>query len=179
MQIITQTERLCLRQWCESDRAPFADMNKDPEVMTFLGPPLSRQASDTAIDRQLELMEAGEPAFWAVERLSDKVFMGCIGVKRVTFKAAFTPCYEIGWRLDRSYWGQGYATEGANAALDIAFKRWDMLEIYSFTVVDNLPSQSVMQKIGMARIAEGDFDHPNLAKGDPLLRHVLYKIDQS
>jgi len=178
MQIITQTDRLCIRQWTESDRDPFAQMNTDPEVMTFLGPPLSRQASDDIIDRQLALTEAGEPAFWAVERLNDKAFMGCIGVKWVTFEADFTPCYEIGWRLGRSYWGQGYATEGAKAVMAIVFNRWDMPSIYSFTVVDNVSSQSVMQKIGMARVVEGDFDHPKLAKDDSLLRHVLYKIDR-
>jgi len=146
--------------------------------MKYLGPALSRQASDAAIDRQLKLIEVGEPAFWAVERLSDKSFMGCIGVKRVTFEAAFTPCYEIGWRLGQPFWGQGYATEGAIAALKAAFNNWDMPVIYSFTVPDNTSSQSVMQKIGMERVKDGDFNHPNLTKDDPLLRHVLYKIDQ-
>jgi len=104
MQIITQTSRLCLRQWTESDKQPFAVMNRDKRVMKFLGPALSREASDATIARQVDLISAGEPAFWAVERLQDNLFIGCIGVKRVTFEANFTPCYEIGWRLGPSYW---------------------------------------------------------------------------
>jgi len=153
-------------------------MNKDVRVMKFLGPALPRRVSDATIDRQLQLMKAGEPAFWAAERLSDNVFMGCIGVKRVTFEAGFTPCYEIGWRLAAPFWGQGYASEGAKAALIAAFKGWDMPRIYSFTVPDNIASQAVMHKIGMERVEGGDFDHPSLEADNPLLRHVLYKIDR-
>lgn len=178
MQIIAQSKRLCLRKWSDADRRPFAQMNKNLEVMKFLGPPLSRPESDAAIDQQLQLMEAGDPAFWSVERLSDNHFIGCIGVKRVTFDAAFTPCYEIGWRLAEPYWGQGYASEGAIAALKVSFERWEIPAVYSFTVPSNAASQAVMKKIGMQRVVDGDFDHPKLAKDDPLLRHVLYKIDR-
>jgi len=153
-------------------------MNKDARVMKFLGPALSRRASDATIDRHVQLMKAGEPAFWAVERLSDNVFMGCIGVKQVTFEAAFTPCYEIGWRLAAPFWGQGYASEGASAAVIAAFKGWDMQRIYSFTVPENIASQAVMQNIGMERVEGADFDHPSLAADNPLLRHVLYTIDR-
>lgn len=179
MQIITQTSRLCLRQWTESDKQPFAVMNRDKRVMKFLGPALSREASDATIARQVDLISAGEPAFWAVERLQDNLFIGCIGVKRVTFEANFTPCYEIGWRLGPSYWWQGYASEGAKAALRIAFTQWGMPKIYSFTVPANIASQSVMQRIGMDRVMGGNFAHPNLAKDDPLSQHVLYKIDRN
>lgn len=175
MEVICETERLRLRQWRDEDKAPFARMNQDLSVMKFLGPPLSRSASDAAIKDQLSLMSANEPAFWAVERLDDGQFMGCIGIKRVNFKAAFTPTYEIGWRLARSFWGRGYATEGAKAALNIGFKRWDLTTVHSFTVPANKASQTVMEKIGMERVIGGDFRHPKLSEDDPLSEHVLYK----
>lgn len=171
-----ETYRLRLRGWFDRDRAPFLDMNTDPRVMKFLGPPLTRDQNDAVIDRQIALMTAGQPAFWAVERLFDAQFMGCIGVKKVNFQAAFTPAYEIGWRLGAEFWGQGYATEGAKAAMSYAFENWDIADIYSFTVLDNLQSQTVMQKIGMTHLPDASFDHPALDKDDPLSRHILYQI---
>lgn len=171
-----ETSRLRLRGWHERDRAPFAKLNIDPHVMKFLGPPLTATQNDAVIDAQMALMLAGHPAFWAVERLSDGQFMGCIGVKEVNFEAAFTPAYEIGWRLGSEFWGQGYATEGAKAALAYAFETWGMDEIYSFTVLGNVQSQSVMRKIGMTHLPEGSFDHPKLTLDDPLSCHVLYRI---
>ena len=146
--------------------------------MQFLGPLLTRQESHAAIAKQVDLMNNGEPAFWAAERKQDNKFIGCIGVKAVSFDALFTPCYEIGWRLGEAYWGKGYATEGAKAALKLAFHQWGMPEIYSFTVPKNVKSQSVMKKIGMERISDGDFNHPALESGDPLCRHVLYHIER-
>ena len=154
-------------------------MNADPRVMKFLGPLLSAQKNDAVIDKQIELMRQGKPAFWAVERLSDKKFMGCIGVKSINFETTFTPAYEIGWRLAAEFWGRGYAPEGAKAALAYAFETWALPEIYSFTVPKNINSQSVMTKIGMKRIPEGDFDHPALLPADPLRRHVLYRIERN
>ena len=168
--IIAETGRLILRAWQESDKEPFAAMNADPMVMRYLGASLSREQSDEAI---------GEPAFWAVERKEDNQFMGCIGVKHVNFDVAFAPCYEIGWRLGVNYWGQAYATEGAKAALAAPFANWTMSSIFSFTVHANTKSQSVMERIGMERLMDGDFEHPNLAKDDPLSKHVLYNVDRA
>jgi len=177
--IIAKTDRLILRAWQESDKEPFAAMNADPMVMRYLGPLLSREQSDEAIANQSKLMDKGEPAFWAMERRQDNHFMGCIGVKHVNFDVSFAPCYEIGWRLGVNYWGQGYATEGAKAALVAAFANWTMLSIFSFTVHENTKSQSVMERIGMERVMDGDFEHPNLAKDDPLSKHVLYSVDRA
>jgi len=147
--------------------------------MKFLGPLLSADQNDSVINTQIDLIARGHPAFWAVERRSDHKFIGCIGVKKVGFEADFTPAYEIGWRLAHEFWGQGYAPEGAKAALAYAFEKWEMAEIYSFTVPDNKNSQSVMKKIGMTRVADGDFDHPNLSVDDPLRQHVLFRIKRS
>jgi len=179
MSTLVETDRIRLRRWEEKDKAPFARMNADPAVMTFLGSPLTHAKSDAAIEAQLALMDKGEPAFWAAARLRDNKLIGCIGVKRVTFEAHFTPCYEIGWRLAQEHWGKGYATEGSSAALQYSFSNWDMPSIHSFTVHANIKSQAVMERIGMKRVKDGDFDHPALAENDPLLGHVLYKIERS
>lgn len=177
--MLIETDRIRLRKWVENDRQPFFEMNKNPDVMQFLGPLLARQDSDAAINKQIKLMDNGEPAFWSAERKHDNRFIGCIGVKRVGFDAPFTPCYEIGWRLGAEFWGNGYATEGAKAALELAFSQWDIENIYSFTVPENVKSQSVMKKIGMVRISDGDFNHPALEIDDPLSRHVLYRIGRA
>ena len=179
MSVLVETKRLRLRGWRDKDRAAFAELNRDPEVIRYLGPALSRKQSDSAIDKQIVLMQAGEPAFWAATKLDNDELIGCIGVKRVTFDTAFTPSFEIGWRLARAHWGRGYATESAKAALELGFTRWNLCAIHSFTVPANIKSQAVMKKIGMSRVEGGDFDHPNLTKNDPLLRHVLYKIERS
>ncbi|MEP1230199.1 MAG: GNAT family N-acetyltransferase [Litorimonas sp.] len=177
--VLIETDRLKLRGWQDCDREPFASINRDPEVMRYLGPLLSLADSNASIEEQTALMASGEPAFWAVEHKSSEQLIGCIGVKRVSFNAPFTPSYEIGWRLCRAYWGQGYASEGAQAALKLAFEKWDIDKIHSFTVHANLASQAVMEKIGMKRIIDGNFKHPKLAQDDPLSGHILYLITRA
>jgi len=93
------------------------------------------------------------------------------------FTAYFTPCIEIGWRLAAPFWNQGYASEGAQAALDFGFTQCNLKEIVAFTVPANIASIRVMEKIGMSYI--DNFDHPVLADGDPLRRHVLYRITKA
>ena len=154
--------------------AAAAAINADPRVTEFL-PPQDRAASDAAIDRQIALAAAGEPCFWAAERIADGALLGFVGIKPIAFAAPFAG-YEIGWRLGAQYWGQGYASEAARAALDHAFAVLGLDEVWSITVPANLPSRAVMRKIGMKQVAGGDFDHPALSEGDPLRRHVLYRI---
>src|SRR5262249_1280368 len=113
---------------------------------------------------------------WAVEILDGPAFAGFVGLAVPTFKTHFTPCVEIGWRIGREYWNRGYATEGARAALNFGFQNVGLQEIVSFTVPANVPSRRVMEKAGMTRNPEDDFDHPALPEGHPLRRHVLYRI---
>ena len=91
-----------------------------------------------------------------------------------TFEAHFTPCVEIGWRLAAPYWGRGYATEAARVAVAFGFTRAGLQEIVSFTVPANHRSIAVMERLGMRY--DGEFEHPKLAPGDPLRRHVLYRL---
>ena len=169
------TPRLLLRQWREEDRDRFARMNADPRVMRHFPALLSRAESDELIDRaRLHFAMRGFGPY-AAELRDTGLFVGFIGLVVPNFRSHFTPCVEIGWRLDPAVWNQGLATEGAQEALRFAFEELKLPEIVSFTVPDNLPSRRVMEKIGMTRDLAGDFDHPKLPEGHPLRRHVLYR----
>src|SRR5438876_2479380 len=107
------TERLFLRRWLADDRAPFARLNADPRVVEFLPAALSREQSDAVAERiEIHFQQHGF-GLWAVEIPRITPFAGFIGLSIPRFVAAFTPCVEIGWRLDADYWNRGYATEGA------------------------------------------------------------------
>jgi RimJ/RimL family protein N-acetyltransferase len=170
------TERLVLRPWCAADREPFAALNADPEVMRYFPAPLDRGASDRFVERA----EAGfrERGFgiWALERRDTGDFIGFTGLAVPGFEAAFLPAVEVGWRLARSAWGHGFATEAARAAVADGFDRVALSEIVSFTAELNEPSRAVMRRIGMTHDVAGDFDHPRIPAGHPLRRHVLYRL---
>lgn len=173
------TDRLILRDWKESDLAPFADMNADPRVREFFPGLQTREESDASAKGASEHVKKCGWGFWAAELIATGEFIGFIGLEDVRFSAPFnqtSPAVEIGWRLAHGYWGQGYATEGALAALRYGFNNLDLDEIVSFTTVANQRSRHVMEKIGMHRDPADDFDHPKLAEGHPLRRHVLYRL---
>ncbi len=170
-----RTERLLLRRWRSSDHEPFAAMNADPVVMEHFQGLMTRDESDAFVGRiEAEFDEAGF-GLWAVEAPGHAPFIGFVGLQRPTFDAHFTPCVEIGWRLAPAHWGKGYATEAAAAALRYVFEKLNLDQIVSFTVFANKPSWSVMERIGMTRDPAEDFDHPRLAEGHPLCRHILYR----
>ncbi|MCC5950791.1 MAG: GNAT family N-acetyltransferase [Acidimicrobiia bacterium] len=176
------TERLVLRRWRTEDLEPFAAMNADPLVTATLARPLSRVESDALVGRIEASFEEKGFGLWAVEVPGVAPFVGFVGLSVPGFPLPFpqraTPCVEVGWRLAGSHWGQGYATEGARAALDYGFDEVGLTEIVSFTSVDNLRSRAVMERLGMVRDVGADFDHPSLDVGHPLRRHVLYRIDR-
>jgi RimJ/RimL family protein N-acetyltransferase len=171
------TARLLMRRWRASDRGPFAALNDDPRVMEYFPARLTRAESDQLIDAIEAAFEQRGYGFWALELRASGEFLGFTGVAEVmSFKAPFTPSVEVGWRLARSAWGQGYATEAARASIAFGFQQAGLDEIVSFTSALNLRSAAVMERIGMTRDPAEDFDHPGLAEGSPLLRHVLYRI---
>jgi RimJ/RimL family protein N-acetyltransferase len=103
-------------------------------------------------------------------------FAGFVGLSVPGFEAQFTPCVEIGWRLDAAYWNRGYASEAARAALEFGFASLHLEEVVSFTVPGNVRSRRVMEKLGMTHSPDDDFDHPALPEGHALRRHVLYRL---
>ncbi|HWX42410.1 MAG TPA: GNAT family N-acetyltransferase [Blastocatellia bacterium] len=170
------TQRLILRPWRQSDREPFARMNADPAVMEFFPACLSRAESDQAVDWIEAHFRQHGFGILAVELRSEHAFIGFTGLSVPRFEAHFTPCVEIGWRLAKAYWGKGLATEGARAAVEYGFETVGLDEIVSFTVPANVRSRAVMEKLGMTHDPSDDFDHPSLAEGHPLCRHVLYRL---
>jgi len=173
-----ETRRLLLRRWRDSDREPFAALNSDPRVMQFFPAVLSRTESDRLVDRIEAHFEKHDFGLFAAELRQKRAFIGFIGLSVPEFEAPFTPCVEIGWRIATAYWNQGLATEGAKAVLAYGFDSLQLSEIVSFTTVANAPSRRVMEKIGMTRAPEDDFDHPKLPEGHPLRPHVLYRISR-
>jgi RimJ/RimL family protein N-acetyltransferase len=170
-----RTARLVLREWRESDLAPFAQLNADPEVMRYFPGVLTRAQSDTlAAQVQARFAEQGW-GLWAVEAPQIAPFIGFVGLGRVPFEAHFTPAVEVGWRLDRRHWGCGYATEAARAAIEFAFDELECEQVVSFAVLANDRSRAVMERLGMTHDQADDFDHPAVAAG-PLRRHALYRI---
>lgn len=170
-----RTDRLLLRRWVPADREPFAALNADPKVAEYLPGTLSRKESDAMIKRLEGHFDRHGFGFWALE-IRDGLCAGFVGLSVPRFEAHFTPCVEIGWRLGPTHWGRGYATEGARAALAFGFDVLGLEEIVSFTVPGNAASGRVMEKIGMTTDPADNFDHPSLAEGDPLRRHLLYRI---
>lgn len=170
-----RTDRLWLRRWVPADLAPFAALNADPRVVEHFPAALSREESDALASRIAAGFEERGFGLWAVEIPSVTSFAGFIGLSVPGFEAPFTPCVEIGWRLAREFWGLGYASEGARAAVDFAFRVLGLDEVVSFTTLSNSRSRRVMEKIGMIHDPADDFDHPAYPDGHRLRRHVLYR----
>lgn len=173
------TDRLILRPWTESDLSPFAALCADPRVMECFPSVKTFDESKQEYERICGHIDQYGFGFWAAELKSTHQFIGFIGIKHVMFETPFTPAVEIGWRLAHEFWGKGYASEGAKAALEFGFTELGLDEIVSFTVPDNIRSQSVMQKIGMTHDPKDDFDHPLLPKNHQLSRHVLYRMKKT
>jgi RimJ/RimL family protein N-acetyltransferase len=170
------TERLRLRQWRESDLAPFFALACDPQVMEFLLPIATRADSDAMAARiEAGIAEKGW-GLWAVEDKASGRFIGFTGLNVPVAALPFSPCVEIGWRLARHAWGKGCASEAARGALQVGFERLGLDEIVAFTGVGNLRSAAVMERIGMTEDLVGAFDHPLVPEGHALRAHRLYRI---
>jgi RimJ/RimL family protein N-acetyltransferase len=170
-----ESERLLLREWRDEDREPFARMNADPRVMEFFPATLTAAETDAMLERVHAHLARHGFGWWAAELKETGAFIGFIGLAVPYFEAHFTPCVEIGWRLSPEYWGRGLATEGAQAALRYGFEQLGLREIVSFTSTQNVRSRRVMEKLGMTHDPADGFDHPRIAQGHPLRRHVLYR----
>ena len=171
---ILTTNRLILRSWLESDREPFARMNADPRVMEFFASRLSSEESDAIVDRIETHFRQHGFGLWAAELRRDGAFVGFVGFDVPSYEAPYS--VELGWRLAREQWGQGLATEGAQAVVDYAFETLGFREIVATTVPANARSRRVMEKLGMTYDSADDFEHPLLGEGHPLRRHVLYRL---
>jgi ribosomal-protein-alanine N-acetyltransferase len=172
------TERLVLRGWREEDRAPFAEMNADPEVMEHFPSTMIREESDAFVDKiERHFAERGY-GLWVVE--AEGEFQGFTGLQVPSWHADWMdereqPVIEVGWRLRRTAWGHGWATEAARECLRFAFEELGRQEIVSFTVVGNTRSRAVMERLGMRLLTY--YDHP--IPGRSARPSVCYVVDRA
>ena len=181
MPTILETERLILRTWHEDDLDPMFRINQDPKVMEYLLPMDSKQETKDFIDHAKKNQGAYGYTFYAVELKSTHEMIGFIGLlhrKQVPFDDS-NASTEIGWRLASKHWGKGLATEGATAVLAYAFHVLDLPEVVSLTVVNNIKSRRVMEKIGLTHNPDDHFDHPKVPDDSPLKQHVLYRLTKA
>ena len=172
---VLETDRLLLRRWTDADHAPFAALNADPVVMEFFPATLTRERSDGLIERIEDSFETEGFGLWALERLDTGEFIGFTGLLRTTLGPPVEREVEVGWRLARSAWGHGYASEAARASLAFGFAA-GLDAIMSLTATINVRSQAVMKRIGLTYDPGSDFEHPALPEGHPLRPHVVYRI---
>lgn len=173
------TPRLLLRAWRDDDLPAFSELNADPEVMRHFPACMSRDESDALAARIRQHFQRYNFGQWVIEHRGDGGFVGVLGLQNVNFDEHFTPAVEIGWRLMPRYWGQGLASEAAQATLAFAFESLQLAEVVAFTVPANLRSRAVMQRIGMQHDPDGDFEHPSLSVGHSLRPHLLYRLGRA
>ena len=174
MCISIETNRLILRPWRDSDLIFFAEMSQDNDVMRYFPNLLSRFESDDLANLIQRFIAKQGWGFWALERKGTGEFLGFTGLHYQPTKFEFSPCTEIGWRLKRSAWRQGYAYEAAVASLNFGFNNLRLDQIVAFTAALNHPSKNLMQRLGMSEIKS--FEHPDVDENSPLKQHILYAI---
>jgi len=174
--IVSTTDRLILRGSREGDRATLLRHLNRPHVMRGLGGVQDETTATAAFDRIDGFQRDHGHTFWIVERRSDGELLGFCGLKRVNAdNTPMTGQHEIGWRLREDAWGHGYAREAASASLDLAFTRFAAPHVVALTVAGNRASWTLMERLGMTRRPDLDFDDPRYS-GD-LNPTIVYRIE--
>lgn len=174
-----RTQRTLLRQWQDSDLEPWAEMNADPAVRQHFASVLTHDEALAEAARMRSTLARRGWGPWVLEVPGVLPFAGFVGLMVPAWSAHFTPAVEIGWRLPRPAWGQGYAAEAAAAAAAFAFEALGLDELVALTLPGNQRSRRVMHRIGMVHDADGDFAHPRLPADHPMSLHVLYRLRRS
>jgi RimJ/RimL family protein N-acetyltransferase len=168
-----KTNRLLLRQWRESDVMPWAAMNADPLVREFFPQVMNYEQSAASVAHFSAELAARGWGWWAVEVVATGEFIGFAGLDPVDEELPFGGV-EVGWRLARSAWNHGYATEAGHACLDYGFDVLGLAEILAITAVGNDRSRAVMHRLGMSYDPADDFEDPTVE--GPLRHSVVYRI---
>ncbi|RLD19851.1 MAG: N-acetyltransferase [Bacteroidetes bacterium] len=169
-----KSARLGFRNWLSSDLEALAAINADKEVMKFFPSTRNLQETWVFIERMQKQFDKKGYCYFAVDILETNELIGFIGLSEQNYDADFTPCIDIGWRLAKAAWNNGYATEGARRCLEFGFETLQLDKIYSIAPVVNTKSQQVMKKIGMRQVKT--FDHPQLLDNDRLRKCLLYEL---
>ena len=172
-----ETDRLILRDWREEDWPLFWEGTNTPGVMRWLGGVCDGAKRDAAQQRLLSYEREHGHTFWCVERRGDGAILGFCGLKRSNQSGGPLGMMEVGWRLREDAWGRGYAKEAATASLDLAFDRFDAEEVIAMTVQRNAASWGLMERLGMRRREDLDFDNAEFDKEDPVI--IVYSADRA
>ncbi len=170
--MVFQSDRLIFSTWSDSDKSWFSEMNADPEVMQYFPKELTKEESVEFLDRLQKHQSKHGYCYFKVTEKESNVPMGFIGLAYQEYKTEFTPAIDIGWRLKKEYWGKGYATEGAIRCLRFAFEERNISKVIAACILQNKPSEKVMQKIGMEK--QGKFHHPRLEAYPDIQECVWY-----
>ena len=173
------TNRLKLAVFSQSHLSELVRLNADPEVMRYFPATLNPAESAALLQRIIEHQRINEYSLFALHLKESDAFVGWCGLMRLPFSAHFSPAVEIGWRLNKIFWGKGLAPEAAKSVLRFGFLELGLSEIVSFTAELNQPSIRVMQKIWMKCNPEDTFDHPKLPVNHALQRHILYRSQKT
>ncbi|MBT8233762.1 MAG: GNAT family N-acetyltransferase [Saprospiraceae bacterium] len=171
---IFKSQRLGFRNWKDSDIEALHEINSDKKVMEFFPRIKTKEESSNFMKRMQNQFETRGYCYFATDLLEENKMIGFVGLAYQTYEAPFTPAVDIGWRLNKNYWGKGYATEGAKACLDFAFNALNINEVISLASAINIPSINVMKKINMEY--QYDFEHALLVEYPKISKCSLYKI---
>lgn len=172
---IFKSERLGFRNWLNSDLNKLLEINSDKEVMEFFPKLPSLQETEDLIKRMQKQLEEKGFCYFAVDILATEEFIGFIGLSEKNFESTFTPCIDIGWRLNKRFWNKGYATEGAKRCLEYSFNELKLEKVNAIAPAINIKSQHIMEKLGMKKVLT--FNHPMLNQEDRLNPCVLFEIE--
>lgn len=168
------SSRLGFRNWQDDDMATMAAINSDNEVMKYFPATLTSEETFAFVTRMKIMFGKKGYCYFAVDQLADEKLIGFIGLCDQTYEADFTPCVDIGWRLDKKFWNKGYATEGAKRCISYGFVELGLQTVIATAPVINAKSIHVMDKLGMAKRSE--FIHPKLSHDKRLERCVCYEL---
>ncbi len=171
---IYKSERLGFRNWITNDLKEFAEINSDPEVMEHFPNTLSEKETEDFIQRLKKHHDERGYTYFATEILKTGELIGFIGLAYQIYETEFSPATDIGWRLKKTAWGKGYATEGAKKCIKYAFDELKIVKIFSICTINNRNSENVMKKIGMTK--KGEFNHPELINHPEYEKHIWYEI---
>lgn len=170
------SERLGFRNWQSNDLTAFANLNADLEVMEHFPRPLTTQETSDYIDRLQKHFNKYGYNYFATEILESGDLIGFIGLAYQDYVTEFSPAVDIGWRLKKSAWGQGFASEGAKRCLEYGFTTLDLDSIIATCTKNNARSENVMKKLGMKKIA--DFNHPKLKRFPAYEQCICYRLNK-
>lgn len=177
MDYILQSDRLGFRPWCDTDMELMVSINSDPDVMQYFPSVMSRQQTEDSVQRFQRHQQEHGYCYFAVDQLQTKSFIGFIGLMQQQYPFSPQQVVDIGWRLDKRFWRQGLASEGARCCLEFASERLGLSKVVAVAPKVNVASIAVMKKIGMEY--SGEFHFERLPPGSHLNPCVYYETDFS